>query len=132
MNEPQHRLTAILPCNDLDASEAFYRRLGFTRAGEDGSATAEADDAYRILADRQGGHLHLTRAVNGWLVAGRNPFGVYLYTEEVDRLAQAFAGEVIEKHGPEHKPWGMYEFALSDPDGTLVRIGWPTRLRVSG
>jgi hypothetical protein len=22
----------------------------------------------------------------------------------------------------------MYEFALSDPDGTLVRIGWPSRL----
>jgi len=20
----------------------------------------------------------------------------------------------------------MYEFALSDPDGTLVRIGWPS------
>lgn len=25
-----HCLTAILPCNDLDASEAFYNRLGFT------------------------------------------------------------------------------------------------------
>lgn len=25
---------------------------------------------------------------------------------------------------PEEKPWGMYEFALSDPDGTLVRVGW--------
>jgi hypothetical protein len=24
-------LTAILPCNDLDASEAFYARLGFSR-----------------------------------------------------------------------------------------------------
>jgi len=23
----------------------------------------------------------------------------------------------------------MYEFALSDPDETLVRVGWPTRLR---
>jgi hypothetical protein len=23
----------------------------------------------------------------------------------------------------EHKPWGMYEFTLSDPDGTLVRVG---------
>jgi hypothetical protein len=29
----------------------------------------------------------------------------------------------------EDKPWGMYEFALSDPDETLVRVGWPTRLR---
>jgi hypothetical protein len=23
----------------------------------------------------------------------------------------------------------MYEFAMSDPDETLVRVGWPTRLR---
>jgi hypothetical protein len=30
--------------------------------------------------------------------------------------------------GPEHKPWEMYEFALSDPDGTLVRLGWPGEL----
>jgi len=28
---PSHALIAILPCNDLDASEAFYNRLGFTR-----------------------------------------------------------------------------------------------------
>ena len=26
---------------------------------------------------------------------------------------------------------GMYEFAMSDPDETLVRVGWPTRLRTS-
>jgi len=23
----------------------------------------------------------------------------------------------------------MYEFAIPDPDETVVRIGWPTRLR---
>jgi len=23
----------------------------------------------------------------------------------------------------------MYEFAVSDPDETLVRVGWPSRLR---
>ncbi len=29
-------------------------------------------------------------------------------------------------HPPEAKPWGMFEFAVSDPDETLVRVGWPT------
>ena len=54
----RHSLTAILPCNDLDASEAFYARLGFThREGDDGV------------------------------------------------------------------------FPVSDPDETLVRVGWPSRLR---
>ena len=125
---PTQALTAILPCNDLDASEAFYNRLGFSRPDADRPEPG-VEDSYRILSDGQGGALHLTDAVEGWLIPGRNPFGLYLYSEEVDRLAAAFAGEIIEQGGPSDKPWGMYEFALSDPDETLVRIGWPTRLR---
>jgi len=114
-----HSLTAILPCNHLDASEAFYARLGFF---------VEARyDNYLLLADGRGAELHLTNAVEGWLVPGRNPFALYLYVENVDELAAALADLVIRK--PENKPWGMYEFALSDPDETLVRVGWPTRLR---
>ena len=37
---------------------------------------------------------------------------------------------VEEEKCPTHKPWGMYEFALSDPDDTLVRVGWPSRLTI--
>src|ERR1700691_4688207 len=99
------RLTAIVPCNDLDVSEAFYRQLGFKYR--------EGDDRYRILHDCRGGEIHLNRAVDGWLIPGRNPFGLYLFTEEVDELA----AEMNRK--AEDKLWGMYEFSLSDPDGTL-------------
>ena len=50
------KLVAILPSNDLDASEAFYRRLGFThRTGP---------DDYLMLSDRHGAELHLVPAVN--------------------------------------------------------------------
>jgi catechol 2,3-dioxygenase-like lactoylglutathione lyase family enzyme len=118
------RLTAILPCNDLDAAEAFYNRLGFFQD----EASRNEHDGYRMLSDGRGGDLHLTDAVEGWLVPGRNPFGLYLYTEDVDAFAARFLGETIEKNGPSHKPWGMYEFALNAPDDTLVRIGWPSRL----
>jgi catechol 2,3-dioxygenase-like lactoylglutathione lyase family enzyme len=127
-NENDRGLSAILPCNDLNASEAFYNRLGFTRP-EEGRPADPAEDEYRILSDGKGAYLHLTRAVQGWLIPGRNPFGLYLSAENVDELAARFPGKVLEKNGPEDKPWGMYEFALSDPDGTLVRVGWPTRLR---
>ncbi len=44
------------------------------------------------------------------------------------RLRRSFWARRIEKGGPEHEPWGMYEFSLSDPDETLVRVGWPSRL----
>jgi catechol 2,3-dioxygenase-like lactoylglutathione lyase family enzyme len=113
-----HGLTAILPCNDLDASEAFYARLGFTHR--------EGGDEYRMLSDGRGGELHLSAAVEGWLIPGRNPFGLYLYTEDVDQLAARMGCTADDK------PWGMYEFAVSDPDETLVRVGWPSRLRRGG
>lgn len=124
---PTGLMIAILPCNDLDVSERFYRRLGFARM--DGEKRRGEPDTYRMLGNGKGGYLHLTDAVEGWLVPGRNPFGLYLRIEEVDDLAAEFANELVGGKGPEDKPWGMYEFAVSDPDETLVRVGWPTRLR---
>ena len=120
-------MTAILPCKDLDASERFYARLGFKRLNSKRPKPGEPDN-YRMLSDGEGARLHLTEAVEGWLVPGRNSFGLYLYSQNVDSLAAAFPGEIVGAKEPQHKPWGMYEFALSDPDETLVRIGWPTRL----
>jgi len=108
-------LTPIVPCNDLAVSKAFYIKLGFTVYHE----SAE----YIIFGHANGAALHLTQAAEGWLVPGRNPFGMYLYVENVDELAS-----VVGVKG-EDKPWGMYEAAVSDPDETLIRIGWPTSKR---
>jgi Glyoxalase-like domain len=128
MTAPAHGMTAILPCNDLNLSERFYARLGFVRDQADVGASALQVE-YLILSDSLGARLHLTQAVDGWLTPGRNPFGLYFCVEDVDRLADAFRAEIIEiERRPEYKPWGMYEFSLSDPDETLVRVGWPSRL----
>ena len=121
MGERTHNLVTILPCNDVARSLLYYSRLGFRLAG--------GDEEYAMLEDDRGAQIHLQPAVEGWLVPGRNPFGLYLYTERVDDFAREFASELQNGAGPEDKPWGMYEFALSDPDETLVKIGWPTRLR---
>lgn len=104
-------------------AEAFFQRLGFERDAN------SLGNEYRMLSDGLGGFVHLNRAVEGWLAPGRNPFGLYLYREDVDAVAEAFKGEILRP--PENKPWGMYEFALNGPDDTLVRVGWPTRLRRS-
>ena len=112
-----HKLTAVLPCRDLDASEVFYAQLGFTRHADYPN--------YRILVDGRGAELHLNSAVKDWVQPERNPFGIYLYTERVDELARALGDQVIAP--PEDKPWGMYEFGVSDPDGTLVKVGRASR-----
>src|SRR5579859_2433620 len=106
-------LIAILPCNDLDASKRFYNRLGFKRP-DDQPRPAGEEKTYRMLSNGKGGVLHLARAVEGWLVPGRNPFGLYLYCEDVDALAADLGPELLGGTGPEDKPWGTHEFALSD------------------
>ena len=65
-------MVAILPCIDLDASEGFYRRLGF--------ANRRGPDDYRMLSDDQGREIHLTEAVEGRLIPGRNPFVICMPT----------------------------------------------------
>ncbi|KAH8900704.1 hypothetical protein GQ53DRAFT_835640 [Thozetella sp. PMI_491] len=117
------RITAILPCNDLDSAVRFFVRLGFTAPTE---KEATQWDSYIMLSHPNGSDIHLTKAVEGWLEAGKNPFGLYVYTEDVDALGREFADEIIEKgKKPELKEWGMYEFSLNGPDETLVRVGWP-------
>ena len=118
---PQHTLVSILPCSDIGASAAFYARIGLKQQSNYGS--------YRILADGRGAFLHLSsEAPDGWLVPGSNPNGLYFCTEEVERLATELSDLLLPGGKPEHRPWVMYEIALSDPDQTLVRIGWPSKL----
>ena len=110
-----HHCVAIVPADDLDASTAFYRLLGFEVAADFGS--------YRILADERGWHLHLNH-LPGWPKRTEdNPFGLYLYVEDVDAVADRVRDRIIERGAPNAKPWGTYEFAVSDPTGVLVRIG---------
>ncbi len=74
---------------------------------------------YRILHDRHGSSVHLTRVGAGAIEPERTAYGVYLYSPDVEVLAAAF-GQAAEA-----KPWGLREFAVSDLSGTLVRVGWP-------
>ena len=109
----KHSAVAIIPCSDLDASQAFYERLGF-------QATAKyPHHGYRILHDAKGASLHLTRTEPDSIVPERNAHGVYFYSEDVEALAMGLGSRA------ELRPWGVMEFAVSDPDGTQVRVGWP-------
>lgn len=111
---PMTAMLAVVPCNDLVEARAFYGRLGLSVASDHGD--------YLVLTGH-GTELHLTQAVEGWLVPGHNPFGLYLRVKAVNNVFAAFAGPAI--HPPKLQPWGMYEFALNGPDDTLVRVGWP-------
>lgn len=111
----EHHAAAIIPALDLEASTAFYRRLGFAVVSDHGD--------YRLLADASGWRIHL-RSTPGWPRRPEdNPLGLYLYVKDVDAVADRVRDLILEPHGPEARHWGTYEFSLSDPSGTLVRIG---------
>ena len=110
-----HIAVCIVPCGDIVASEAFYRRLGLETVSDYGH--------YKIMADGRGWHLHLNHAP-GWPpdIEG-NPYGLYLYVEDVDAVADRVRELIIEPGDPRMRPWGTYEFSVSDPNGMLVRVG---------
>jgi hypothetical protein len=108
-----HAAVAIVPCSDLDASQAFFAKLGFF------ASSVYPHHGYRILHDAGGASIHLTGAAPGSVVPERNAHGIYIYAENVEALATDLGCRA------ERKPWGLVEFAISDPDGTLVRVGWP-------
>ncbi|HAH09387.1 MAG TPA: glyoxalase [Alphaproteobacteria bacterium] len=117
---------AIVPSNDLDAAVPFWERLGFSKMG--------GDDQY-IIMEGWGCEVHLTQAGDGpWRVpSDHNPFGVFIRTPDVDKIAALVEDLIIRPGGIlRHREWGLYEVGIAGPDGLLVRIGWPSKLIRSG
>lgn len=135
----------------VDASLAFYARLGFTPQRvmrENGSPTAPAFWALTQaggrgsgdLATGAGGHLMLARA-SGPIDASQQAVLFYLYSADVAALrrhllsgglrdagtylgvASPFDGpcSVFEVSHPHHMPDG--ELRVTDPDGYVILIG---------
>ena len=98
---PPGQIISVLPSNNLDVSETFYNRLGFNRPSEEKKGKGE-EDSFRMLANGQGGYLMLCQAMEDFLIPGKNPNGLYLYTEKVDDMAAEFS--VKERLGGNWSP----------------------------
>ena len=108
-------IAAIIPTRNMAAAVAFYERLGFvSEPYEDGSS-------YVFMSrDESSFHLTLMRSPE-WRF---NPMGVYFYMSDIDVFYdEVIAAGVKTLGAPEDKPWRMREFAVSDPDETLLRFG---------
>jgi hypothetical protein len=112
---------AIVPCNDLAAALPFWKQMGFEQTG--------GDLIYVILTGWDC-EVHLRRGdPPPWDVPANNPFGVFIRTPHVDRIAELMDEYVARPGGVlRHREWGLYEVALGGPDNLLVRVGWPSDL----
>lgn len=106
---------------DMDAAIGFYeRQVGLVRYREWGERPHRG-----VVYFLGGGFLELTESD----VPGPRPEGVRLWLQVAD--ATAARDELAERavaivSEPEHKPWGLVEFTVHDPDGLpLVVIETP-------
>ena len=111
------KLTPALLVRDLEASLAFYGRLGFEASGrwpEQGVATwAEVR--------RDGVVLQLyTDAPVGTPGEPCLSGTLYMYVDDVGALAAELSGEVELHWGPEEMEYGQKELGLRDPDGYFL------------
>jgi catechol 2,3-dioxygenase-like lactoylglutathione lyase family enzyme len=99
----------------MQRSLAFYKALGFT-------VQLYADGSQYAFLHMDGRYLHLRKAGENELSA--NPGGVYMYVDDVDSFhARLISGGITPLGPPQDQPWKCREFAISDPDGLLIRIG---------
>ena len=109
-----------LPSRSIDATVAFYKRLGF-----EGGAH-EFNSSYAIMR-RDSVEIHFF--THAELVPERSSFGCYIRVQDVASIYTAFGASRLPRAGIprmdslQDKPWGLREFAIVDPDGSLVRIG---------
>lgn len=119
MAEVAFRQAAPILCVlKLDQAIAFYARLGF--------ALVARFEGYALLG-RDDISLHLrVPSPTEKVTAEANPCGAYFYLRGVDGFAIAAEQQGIEILGaPRDQPYGLREFAISDPDGNLLRFGEP-------
>jgi catechol 2,3-dioxygenase-like lactoylglutathione lyase family enzyme len=110
-------IKAFVPAKDFELSKRFYRELGFEVAWSSG------DLAYM----RHGSTSFLLQNFYEPTHAGN--FMMHLLVQDVDSWWSYVEGrDFIAKYGVmiepiSDKPWGMRDFAISDPTGVLWRIG---------
>jgi len=104
----------VIPSLDLQRSVEFYK-LYF-------GCKAEWFDEYVVLHNDQHFNLHLWKCTDSYLCING---GFYVRVKNVDAMFERLnVPGVIHPNGSlETKSWGMREFAITDPDGNLIRIG---------
>lgn len=115
------RAIPILPCRSVDETIRFYGRLGFELRFEQAEP-----DPYLILTH---GELTLHFFLHRTIDPAGSTAACYLEVADADALWAIWSTLGLPTAGvprltaPEDKEWGMREFAIVDPSGSLLRVG---------
>lgn len=108
-------IKAFVPAKDFDLSKRFYQDLGFTVAwSSDGLAYIRHGNTSFLLQE---------------FPEGIDNFMMHLLVQDVDAWWSHVQDQgIVGKYGVmiepvSDKPWGLRDFAISDPSYVLWRIG---------
>ena len=111
----------ILPSSDLDRTQAFYASLGFALV-----VRIDAPGQPYMILQRGPIWLHF---FGHEIDPAESDFMAYLHLENADAWADEFRSLGLPSEGAPRfgdiadMTWGMREFHVVDPDGTLIRAG---------
>ena len=112
--------TPTLPVVDMAEAVAFYERAGFgVRLYTDDSG--DGGDGFAFV-DYDGESVFDLDAAPG-MDPALNRAGCYLITRDADDWHARMRAAGLAVTDIADQPWGMHEFALTDPSGNHVRIG---------
>jgi hypothetical protein len=112
----------VIYVRDVDTSEAFYARFGYSR-----QQSGDTDARWSYL--QCGVHTLLLACVQPPLIDVELPLLIYLYVTDLPHLREQLerAGYPYEMVGyPDHAPGG--ELRVRDPDGHVVLVGQRTAM----
>jgi predicted lactoylglutathione lyase len=110
------RVAPIFPVRDLSVSLEHYRRLGFATRPYEGGGYG--------FATLDGCEIHLAVAPAD---VTTTPSSAYLFVEDADQIARAWAAAGADVRTPEDTEWRQHEGVVTDPDGNIIRFGSPIR-----
>jgi catechol 2,3-dioxygenase-like lactoylglutathione lyase family enzyme len=110
----------ILPSSDLEKTKAFYAQLGFKLAFD------YPEHGYMILVQDEV-ELHFFRSPQH--VAETSDHGAFVRVEDANALSAEYEALELPQEGiprfikAEKKPGPVFELAVIDEDGNLIRMG---------
>ena len=116
------RLVPALLVRDMAKTLAFYRKLGFRLTG------CHPDESNPLWAEVQRDSVTLQFHTDPPAGTPTTPVcsgTFYLFPASVTGLAKEFRGKVTFAWGPEVMDYGMYEFAVQDPNGYYLAFTEP-------
>jgi len=113
MSNRFRRVTPLLQTSDIQRTIDWYESvLGFKCTGrEENWCRLERDNVSLMFMKNEHFGAPSATAVQ------------YIYVEDIYALWNSISDRVKAEWGPEKMPYGMYEFAIKDPDGYLLSFG---------